>query len=398
MSKIQIIEVQTRRQRRAFFRFPMDLYKPCAFYVPPLLMDEYETFSEKNPAYRGADSVMFLARRGRQVVGRIAGIILHEANKHDNARNVRFGWFDSINDRDVAAALFDAVSDWAVARGMDTLVGPLGFSGLDKEGMLTEGFDSVPTMATYYNYPYYVDLVEAYGFETELDLVEYLIMNITSNPFPPRLAALAERVRKRRRFRVLKFANKREMLARAPGFLDLLIDTYQDLDGFTPISEEQKAYITKKFFPFLRTDLVQAIVNEDDELIGFFVAMPSISRALQWARGRLLPFGIFHLWRALRGRDKIIDFCLAGVRKPYRGLGVDVLMAVEMHKAAMRLGFETGESNPELEHNLRVRAEWKHFDHRVHRRRKIYTKRIGQATATSDEVAEPAVALSGSVT
>lgn len=397
MSKFQIIEVQSRRQRRAFFRFPMELYRPCAFYVPPLLMDEYETFSEKNPAYKCADSAMFLARRGRRTVGRIAGIILHEANRHMGTRNVRFGWFDSVNDRDVAAALFDAVSDWAVARGMDTLTGPQGFSGLDKEGMLTEGFDSVPTMATYYNYPYYADLVESYGFETELDLVEYLIRNITSKPFPPRLAALAERIRKRRNFRVLKFTSKREMLARAPDFLDLLIDTYQDLDGFTPISDEQKAYYTKKFFPFLRADLVQAIVNEDDELIGFFVGMPSISRALQWARGRLLPFGFLHLWRALRGRDKIIDFCLAGVRKQYRGLGVDVLMAVEMHKAANRLGFDTGESNPELEHNLRVRAEWKHFDHCVHRRRRIYTKRIGQAATTSDEVAEPAVALSGSV-
>jgi hypothetical protein len=268
------------------------------------------------------------------------------------------------------------VEDWGRELGMETLIGPSGFCVFDKEGMLTDGFDTLPTMATYYNYPYYNDLVAHYGFTTDVDLIEYLIPDLRKKGFPPRFSALAERVKRRSRYRVLEFSSKKQMLNRADECLNLLQETYWDLHGYSPITEQQKPYYMKKFFPFLRKELVKVVVNEQDEMIGFVIAMPSISAALQKANGRLFPLGFLHLLYALRCRNNVLDVCLMGVKEKYRGRGVDLILASEMYRSAISLGFEQGESNPELETNHRIRAEWKHFEHILHRRRKIYTKTI----------------------
>jgi hypothetical protein len=377
MSKVEIIEVNSRRLLKAFVLFPIKLYADCPNYVPPLISDEMSTFiRENNPLYETSEAMLFLAQRDDTIVGRVAGIISHTANEKFGTKNLRFGWFDSIDDQEVAQALFDAIENWGRAQGMKTITGPQGFNQFGKAGMLIQGFDKLPTMATYYNHPYYADLMERTGFVKDVDYIEFRIKGIASQDFPQRLVALTEKLRRRNKFRVLNFPNKRAMMRRAPEIFDCLQDTYTELYGVTPLPPNQRKMYMKKFFPFLHESLVKVAVNERDEMIGFLIAMPSLSKALQKAHGRLFPFGFYHLWRASRGASDVLDFCLAGVRKHCRGRGVDILMASEMRKSIAQLGFDLAESNPELETNRAIQGEWKSFDSVMHKRRRVYKKNI----------------------
>ncbi len=378
MSEIQIIEVTTKKQRKTFVAFPNKLYAGCSQYVPPIMLDELETFDpQKNPAHDTADARLFLAMSGVKVVGRIAGIVSHAKNEARNEKCIRFGWFDCINDLAVSRALFNAVETWGKERGLNTFTGPHGFNEFDKQGMLVEGFEHVPSSVTYYNYAYYNDLVADYGFTKDVDWVEYLVLNIQENEFPPRLAALAERVAKRRGYRVLEFKKKKELMQWAPAILDFDDEVYSELYSYTPITKKQKEYYTNKFFPFINKDLIKVVVNTDNEIIGFFIALPSMSKALQKTKGHLLPFGWLHLLKALRpGGTKMIDLVLGGVKKEYRGRGVDLVMSLAMHASVVKLGYEQAESTPELEDNTAVRSEWKNFDTIQNRRRRLYTKPI----------------------
>ncbi len=373
---IDVIEATSPKQRKDFVKFPLALYRDCPQYVPPLILDEMETLSpDKNPAFQVAPARLFLAYQSGRIVGRIAGILSHPANEKNNSRNMRFGWFDCVNDQKVAAALFDAVAAWARQAGMETLTGPHGFDLFDKAGMLVDGFDQLPTVATYYNYPYYNDLVVACGFEKEIDFVEYQ-MKFKPDGFSPRQLALAERVLKHKKYHLVEFKRKKELLALAPQIMELFEDTYAELYDCVPLTVAQRQYYIKKFFPYLKRELVKVVVSEHGEVVGFLIAMPSLSHALQKARGHLLPFGLFHLLRALKAHNPILDFCLAGVRKSHRGKGVDLIMTADIFRSALELKFELGESNPELETNLQIQAEWNKVEHVMHKRRRIYRKSI----------------------
>ena len=383
---IDIVEVKTRRMRKAFVRFPMELYKDCEFYVPPLIADELETFDpKKNPAFETAKARLFLAMDGSKVVGRIAGIVSSVANAKQQKDEVRFGWFDSVNDQAVATALFNAVAEFGREHGMQHMTGPEGFSLFDKEGMLVEGFDKVPTFVTYYNFPYYIDLVEGYGLRKEIDFIEFFVEEGFHRELPEQIARLVKRVREHKRFRVLEFANRREVLERGDEIFSVMEEAYSDLYDMVPITPKQRAYYTKKLFPVVHKDLLKVVVNGDDEVVGFAVTMPSVSKALRKAKGRLFPFGIFHLLGALRKFDSL-DFCLIGVKKAYRHRGVDLLMVAAMHKTAREMGIQRGESNPQLETNTLVHAEMEPFSPIQHKRRRIYTKPIvTQSIADKDK-------------
>ncbi len=377
MAAVEIIEVKDKHDLLDFVRFPMDLYADCPYYVPPLIADELDTFSPShNAAYETADGQPFLAKRDGRVVGRIAALISRTANEKFGLRNVRFGWFDSVDDYGVAAALFQAAEAWGRARGMETITGPQGFNQFGKAGMLIEGYEQLATMATYYNYPYYSGFVERYGFAKEVDYVEYRVTDLSTNAYPPRLFELAEKLKVRKQFRVLPFPRRRDLLARTDDIMALLQETYVELYGVTAYTERQRQYYARKFFPFLHKDLVKVVENRHGELIGFCIAMPSLSSALRKARGRLFPFGWFHLLRAARGHTPTVDFCLTGVRKRYRGRGIDLIMGTEIYKSIRDLGFEQAESNPELENNLQVQGEWRHIKHVLHKRRRVYKKVI----------------------
>jgi len=373
---IEIRIVTSRRDLKTFVAVPFDLYRDHPLWVPPLIRDELDTFNpDRNPAYENADTRLFVAYAGGRPVGRIAAILSHVANRKYGTRNMRFGWFDSIDDDAVAQALFGAVEGWARECGMETLTGPHGFCDLDPQGMLIEGFDQLPTIAVYYNYPYYNELVRRSGFAKEVDYVEYLTPVPHDTGIPEKLLRITERVRQRSRLRLLKFGSKREMLARAPELFRLLDETFAEIYGAVPLTQAQMDYYVKKYFSFLDKDLVQVAVNEDDEMVAFMFAMPSLSRGFQRARGRLFPFGWWHILRALREHD-VLDFYLAGVRERYRGQGIDLLMVMEFAKIALARGYRVVESNPELESNEKIQAQWKPFNPTLHKRRRIYRKEI----------------------
>ncbi|MCX5770099.1 MAG: hypothetical protein NTZ09_07495 [Candidatus Hydrogenedentes bacterium] len=372
---VDITEVQSKREMKQFMVFPMTLYAGSAYYVPPLIHEEIAVFSAKNPVFENAEAKLFLARRGGKIVGRIAAIISHIANQKFNAKNIRFGWFDMVEDYEVAEALLRTAENWGRTRGMETITGPQGFNDFDKWGMLVEGYDTIPTFSSYYNHPYYVDYVERYGFVKEVDAVEYHIHNLCKNPFSPRLIEMAERIRLRKRYSIVRFRTRKELLSRGNEILDLLEETYTDLYGVVPLTANQRAYYVKKYFPVMVPDLVKLVINAENKIIGVLAGMPNLSKALQRAHGHLFPFGLVHLLLAMR-KPKLVDFILAGVRKEYRGRGVDLIMGVEMYNTLAKWGFEEAESNPELESNEQVRAEWKLVEHAQTRRRRIYRKLI----------------------
>jgi hypothetical protein len=374
---VTIKEVFNKSDLKKFVKLPFALYKDDPLWVPQLIRDDMEIFNKaNNPAFEYADCRQFLACKDGKPVGRIAAIHNRAANEKYKTRNLRFGWFDSIDDPEVAAALFAVVEGWARELGLETLTGPHGFCDLDPQGMLVEGFDQLPTIAGYYNFPYYPKLMEGLGFVKEIDYVEFRIqVPPDMSAFPEKLLRLAERIQERGSLRVLSFASKKEILARGVELFHLLDEAFEEIYGAVPLTERQVRYFVKKYFAFVDKDLIQMVVNEKNELVGFMIVMTSFTRAFQKARGRLFPFGWWHLLRALK-KYEILDFYLAGIKKQYRGMGVDLLMVVNIARAAVARGFRATESNQELETNTKIQAQWKYFNPELHKRKRIFKKTL----------------------
>jgi hypothetical protein len=373
---LEIRTVSNKKDLKTFVKVPFGIYKGNKCWVPQLIMEEMDIFNpKKNPAHESAESKLFIAYKDGKPVGRIAAILSHSANKKFDSKNLRFGWFDTIEDYEVTRALFDAVENWGRELGMTTLTGPHGYTDLDPEGMLVEGFDQLSTISVYYNHKYYVDLVERYGFKKEIDYVEFKATPPYEGGIPPKLLKLGERIQERSNVKLLKFKSKKDIMKRAPEIFVLLDEAYEEIYGSVPLTEKQIRYYVKKYIPFVNKDLLQVVADENDEVIGFMISLPSLSRAFQKANGRLLPFGWFHILRALKRFD-ILDFYLAGIKKKYRGVGVDLLMVLEVVKVAMEKGVKFSESNPELETNKKIQAQWKYFNPVLHKQRRIFKKNI----------------------
>ncbi len=374
---ITVKKVESKKDLKSFVKFPFKIFKENKYWVPQLTMDELEIFNrKKNPAYDSADSRLFLAYRDNEIVGRVAAINSIVANEKYKTKNLRFGWFDSINDQDVANALLNAVEDWGREIGLKTLTGPHGFNDLDPEGMLIEGFDKLPTIAVYYNYPYYKELMENFGFEKEIDYIEFRADIPKEGEIPEKLLNIAEKIKERTKLRIIKFKSKKELInVWASQVFEVLEEAFEEIYGSVPLSKIQVDYYIKKYFTFVEKDLIKVVVNEDDKVVGFIIALPSLSKAFQKAKGNLLPFGWFHLLRGLKQRETL-DFYLAGIKKSYQGRGLGLLMILEIAKAAREMGFKSVESNPELENNKKIHGQWKYFKHEQHKRRRIFKKNI----------------------
>ncbi|MCP5108595.1 MAG: hypothetical protein GY950_34740, partial [bacterium] len=293
---IEIRKVETKKALKTFVKVPFTIYKGNDCWVPPLISEEMETFDpRKNPAYEGAESRLFVAYKDGEPVGRAAAILSHAANDKFGTKNLRFSWFDTVEDYEVSRALFDAVESWGKELGMETLTGPHGFTDLDPEGMLVEGFDQLATIAVFYNHAYYPQFLEKYGFEKEIDYVEFKARAPIEEGLPPKLLKLGERIKERSKVKVLNFKTKKEMLNRAPDLFRLLDEAYEEIYGSVPLTEKQIKYYVNKYISYADKDLIKMVVNENDEAIGFMVSMPSLSRAFQKAKGRLFPFGWYHL-------------------------------------------------------------------------------------------------------
>lgn len=385
-SEIEIKPVETRRERRLFFRFNYELYKDNPYAVPDLLEDGLDTFNpNKNAAFEFCDAKQFLAYCDGKIVGRVAAIINHRANETWNTKHVRFGWLDFIDDQDVSEALFDAVAKWGKENGMTHMVGPLGFTDMDPEGMLVEGFDQLSTMSTIYNYPYYPEHMDRLGFEKETGWVERKVRVPErcegKDPSDEKYFRVAKIVEQRMNLKVRKFKTLKEVkeAGYVEKFFDVINRSYAPLYGYTQLSPRQVEMYGDNYLRFIDMRLVTFVENQEGEVVAIGVGMGSLSKALQKAKGKLLPFGWFHLLRALKSpkyRSNIVDLLLVGVVPEYQGKGVNALLFADLIPIAMELGFTVGETHLQLEDNDKSQNQWAYLDCEIHKRRKCYIKEI----------------------
>ena len=374
---LEIREIKTRSELKKFIEFANDLYKDCPYYCPPLFFDEMNCFNAKtNPALEVSDYQLWMAYRDGKAVGRIAGIINRRANETWNYKHVRFGWFDFVDDQEVSKALLDTVAQWGKERGMDALNGPVGFTDFDHEGLLLEGYEYLAPMASLYNYPYYVKHLEAYGLTKEADWIE--IQVYPPKTVPERLDRIAEIVKQRSHVRVDKVKNSRE-LERKYGieYMDVIDEAYQKLYNFQPMTDAQKNYYKKIYFPILNFDFVTIVVNEKDEIVGVGLGMPDISKALRKCGGKLFPFGWYHILKALKAKKiEVFNLLLIAVRPDYQGSGVNALFFQDQIPRMAEYGMKVLETTSILETNAKNIANFTQFDHKQHKRRRAYIKSI----------------------
>ena len=379
---VEIKKVTSKADLKTFIRFNYHLYKDNPYSVPDLYEDMLDTFNpKKNGAYEFCEAELFLAYRDGKVVGRVACLINHKANRTWNTRNARFGWIDFIDDLEVSRALLDTAEAWAREYQCDKLIGPMGFTDLDAEGMLIEGFDQLSTMLTIYNYPYYPEHLEAHGYKREIDWSERKIYV----PRPgheadyERYFRVAEIVRKRSNLHIRKFKSVKEI--KDGNYIYRLFDvinrSYAPLFGFSEINRRQIDKYANQYLHFLDLRLLVVVENEDNEPVAMGVGMASLSRALQKAKGKLFPFGWWHLLKALYWkRSHIIDLLLVGVLPEYQNKGVNALLFADIIPIAKEMGFEYAEGHPILETNDKSANQWNYLDVELHKRRRCYQKTL----------------------
>jgi GNAT superfamily N-acetyltransferase len=371
-----IKQVKTRAELKKFIRFNYEMYKDNPYSVPDLYEDMLNTFStDKNPAFEFCEADYFLAYQGDKIVGRVAAIINRRANETWNKKAVRFGWIDFIDDPEVSKALIDTVKAWGKERGMTTLEGPLGFTDMDAEGMLIEGFDQLSTMATIYNYPYYPKHMEALGLVKATDWVELKLK--VPEKLPDGYARVADIVKRRYNLRVRKLHSVKEIKRTGIGYtiFDLINEAYAPLYGYSKMTKGQIDQYVNEYLPILDLEMVTLIEQADTgELVAVGISMGSMSTALQRAHGKLWPLGWWHLLKALKLKHApILDLLLIGVKREYQGKGVNALLFADLIPIYIRKGYKWGETNPELEGNEKVQAQWKFLDGQIHKRRRCFT-------------------------
>ena len=379
MTSITIKKVETKEDLKAFIEFHYDLYEGNEYDVPNLYSDEVNTLSkEKNAAFDFCVADYYLAIRDNKVVGRVAAIINNKANEKWDQKRVRFGWIDFIEDKEVLEALLKAVEDFGKAHGMNEIVGPLGFTDMDPEGMLTWGFDQLGTMPTIYNYDYYPRLLESLpGYEVDNKYVEYKLF--VPDTVPEKYAKIAEMIQNRYNLRIKKLT-KKDIFEGGYGkkIFELINSTYKDLYGFSELSEKQINQYINMYFPFADLSLITLVedASADNKLVGIGITLPSLSEALQKCKkGRLFPFGWFHLLRAIKfHKTKIVDLLLIGVLPEYRMKGVNALIFADLIPRYQAYGFEWGETQVEMETNTNVQSQWETLNPVMHKRRNCYKK------------------------
>lgn len=374
---VEIKEVSTRRELKAFVQFGIDLYKGNPYYCPPLVFDELNTFDpKKNPAHEVCEFVNYLAYKDGKIVGRITGIINHEANKAWKNKRVRFGWFDFIDDLEVSQALLAAVEKWGRNKGMTEFNGPLGFTDFDHQGLIIEGYEYDSPMASLYNYPYYVTHLEHFGLAKEMDWIEYRIT--PPKEVPERMRRVGEIVQEKYNLKIVKIKSAKEAKKRyGYTYFDVIDLAYQPLYNFQPFTPAQKRYYSEMYFPLLNYDFVTFVENDKNELVGVGVGMPNISDALRRSGGKLFPFGWYHLLKALRAKKiKSFDLLIIAVRPDYQNKGVNSLFFLDQIPYFNKYGIEAVETTAILEINAKNQANFEYFDKIQHKRRRAYLKTL----------------------
>ncbi|WP_370090152.1 hypothetical protein [Ekhidna sp.] len=355
---IEIREITTKKELKQFIKFPFDLYKGNSSYVTPLIDFEMSTLlKEKNPAFDHADAKYWVAEKDGRIVGRIAAIVLDPELKEKSL--ARFGWIDFIDDKKVSHLLLETAKKWTESKGAKAIHGPMGFTDLDFEGALTEGFDQLATQATIYNHPYYIDHYKAWNMEIAATWVELRGKAPAKNP--EKVSRAVRIIEDRFKVKVKEFKNTKEILKYAPGVFEVLNEAYSNLYGYIPLTQKQIDYYVEQYFGFIRKEFVCIITNEADEVVGFALTLPSLSKAFQKAKGSLYPFGFIHVLKSFYFNDTA-DLFLIGVKPEYQKLGVHALIFDYLQKVYEKKGIKYMASGPMLENNSNVLNTWSEFD------------------------------------
>jgi len=371
---VEIRPVTGIRSLKQFVSFPYSLYAGNPFWVPPLRFEELQTLRwDKNPAFEFCEAKYWLAFKDGRVAGRIAGILNSAYNETWGQKTLRFGYLEFIDDHRVSAALLRTVENWAKEKGVESVVGPLGFSDLDPEGMLVEGFEELGNMTTIYNFSYYPLHLERLGYQKDVDWLEFEVRVPTG--IHEKLKRLADVVARKNNLKVLQVRRRKELLPYAKEIFHVLNESYRGLYGVVPLTEKQIDMFINRYLKLIRHDYISVILDREDRVAAFGITLPSLAKALQKAWGRLFPFGLIHLLRALRKNDTV-EMLLIAVRPDLQGKGVNALLMHEFNKIYVRHNILKAETNPELETNSKVQAQWKFFDTRQHKRRRCYVKHI----------------------
>lgn len=373
---ITIKEVRTKKDIREFLNFPLRLYKDCPYFVPPLYSDEKQMFKPDYHYYSTCESVFYIALREGKTVGRIQGILQKASNEKYNQKRVRFTRFDCIEDITVAGALFKALEEWTVSKGMDTVVGPLGFSDLEREGMLIEGFDKLATFEEQYNYEYYPEFVSKLGYEKEVDWTESMIFAPDPEQEDGKLERIAAYVMKKQNLHVVKTKSTKEMLAKYKDQLFSIIDrAYERIYGTVPFTEEMKEALIKNFNLVIDMNYISMVADKYDRLVCFGLCFPSIAKAVQKSGGRLTPACLVRLLKAIK-RPHVIDLALIGVDPDFENLGISAIVATMLKERLKKPGISYAETNLNLENNMQIQNLWKRFKEVKHKRRRSYVKKV----------------------
>lgn len=367
---MEIKEVTTAKELKAFVRFPRRLYKGCPHFVPALDKGELRALRE-HPALAFCTLKLWLAYQDGQVVGRIGGLINHKCNDIKEQKRVRFGWFDVIEDVEVARALLETVQNWGREQGMDTICGPSRFSNLEKQSMLVEGFDHTPSICADYNYPYYPEFMEQLGFEKEVDYIQY---KVKIEEVPERMKMLADALSERYHIRLRQFSSKKEMMACGREFFEVLNQSYSKIFNFIPLTTAEIDWAVEENFQVADMSLSMLLEDENGKLVGFAFSLPSLSEAFQKADGSLFPFGWWHVLRALK-KNKYLDLYLTGVLPEYMHTGIHAIYHRQLHENALAKGFEYAFTSQQLEDNVAARIWTKYNSEQIFRRR-CYKKGI----------------------
>lgn len=367
-------KVSTKKELKLFVKFPFALYKNNAYWIPPIIKDEIESFNKNtNPVFEHADAQFFLAFQNNKIVGRVAAIINWTEIKEQKIKKMRFGWMDFIDDIEVSKALLEEVNTIAKQNNLEFIEGPVGFSNMDKVGVLTEGFDQLGNMITWYNHAYYKDHFEKLGYQKSLNFIEtyfyFKDVDIT------KYKRYADIVKKRYDLKALNFTSSKQIMPYVEEMFDLFNKSYEKLPSFVPISDKQKIYFKNKFISFINPEFIKFVVDKQGKLITFSITMPSFAKALQKANGKLFPSGIFHLLKA-KNNSKDVVFLLIGIAHEYQKKGVTAIVFDEFFKTYQEKGIIKTITTPELEENKDIQLIWKNFKPIINKRRSTYKKMI----------------------
>ena len=372
---IEIREVLTRSDLKKWVDFPNKLYKNVKAYVPFLFNDEMETFTRgKNPAYDFCETKLFIAYKDGKIAGRIAGLVNNAANEKWGTNSIRFTRFDFIDDKEVSKALFQKVVDWGKEKGFCHVMGPIGFTDMDHEGMLVEGYDELNMSITFYNHPYYKEHMEALGATKDVDWVEYQVK--VPETIDPKLEKMNEFLTRRNGYKLVTYNDRKKLAGDAYEAFKLIDEAFSHLYGTVPLTDAVIEKAVADYIPLVHLDYICSVRDADDKIVGFAVLVPSIAKALKKSNGRMLPFGIFRLLKALKGKNDTLEMFFIAVDPEHQKKGLPAIVMNQILKMCIKNGVKICETGPELEVNENVQSLWKNFDARQHKRRRVWKKEI----------------------